>query len=195
MGASKQLQPLILLIITTLLYACGGGSGGGAETSAGGGDDGGDNGNTQPATKITSIERFFPADYKLAEGGAGTTLTARFSNGSGSVDQGVGPVISDVPVVVNPDETTTYTLTVSGDGVNLSKSLTVTQLNSVSSISPAASMTSKRGNHTATLLSNGMVLVSGGQSGTSILASAELYDPATNSLYAGYCSMTIRSMS
>ena len=137
MGASKQLQPLILLIITTLLYACGGGSGGG--------DDGG---NTQPATKITSIESFFPADYKLAEGGAGTTLTARFSNGSGSVDQGVGPVISGVPVVVNPGETTTYTLTVSGDGVNLSKSLTVTHLNSVSSISPAASMTSKRGNHT-----------------------------------------------
>src|SRR5262249_4102017 len=44
----------------------------------------------------------------------------------------------------------------------------------------AASMASSRMGHTATLLGNGKVLVAGGTNGTSPVASAELYDPATN---------------
>ncbi len=49
--------------------------------------------------------------------------------------------------------------------------------------SSASSMATLRMQHTATLLSNGKVLVAGGQSGTQqgvFLNSAELYDPATN---------------
>src|ERR1051326_7110093 len=41
------------------------------------------------------------------------------------------------------------------------------------------SMTRPRQNHTATLLPNGQVLVAGGRDGTNILASAELFDPAS----------------
>ena len=41
-----------------------------------------------------------------------TSLTAVFSNGNGSINQGVGAVTSGTPVILNPTTTTTYTLTV-----------------------------------------------------------------------------------
>ena len=46
------------------------------------------------------------------------------------------------------------------------------------------SMTVARTNHTATLLSNGKVLIAGGYDGTKVLASAELYDPAAGTFTA-----------
>ena len=45
--------------------------------------------------------------------------------------------------------------------------------------SATGSMVHPRQGHTATLLSNGKVLVAGGDDGTNVLGSAELYDPAT----------------
>jgi hypothetical protein len=42
-----------------------------------------------------------------------------------------------------------------------------------------SSLNVARASHTATLLSDGRVLVAGGRNGTSLLSSAELYDPAT----------------
>lgn len=46
---------------------------------------------------------------------------------------------------------------------------------------PAGKMNSARAGHTATLLLNGKVLITGGQSNSDALPSAELYDPATGS--------------
>src|SRR2546421_55466 len=45
--------------------------------------------------------------------------------------------------------------------------------------SATGSLATPRDGHTATLLSNGKVLVAGGGTSTSFLASAELYDPVT----------------
>jgi hypothetical protein len=53
------------------------------------------------------------------------------------------------------------------------------------------SMNDARQGHTATLLTNGKVLVAGGNSGNIILASAELYDPGTG-MWSSTGSMNIR---
>ena len=48
--------------------------------------------------------------------------------------------------------------------------------------SPAASMSTARGTHTATLLSDGLVLVAGGSNdGITAVAGVETYNPLTNS--------------
>ena len=60
--------------------------------------------------------------------------------------------------------------------------------------SPAGSLATARQAHTATLLPSGKVLVAGGEnnSGSGPLASAELYDPATNAWSAAGSLATAR---
>ena len=53
----------------------------------------------------------------------------------------------------------------------------------MSFISPSNTMSSKRRYHTMTLLSNGKVLLIGGQNGTTSLSSCEIIDP-TNQNYS-----------
>jgi hypothetical protein len=45
--------------------------------------------------------------------------------------------------------------------------------------SPTGAMNASRSNHTATLLADGKVLITGGTNGTATLATAEIYDPTT----------------
>jgi hypothetical protein len=52
----------------------------------------------------------------------------------------------------------------------------------------AGKMTASREEHTATLLTNGQVLIAGGATATEVMATAELYDPAMG-MFAGTDSM------
>jgi hypothetical protein len=75
--------------------------------------------------------------------GASTTLTAVFSNGTGSINPGALPVSSGVPVNVTPMATTTYTLTVvnsAGTSTTATAGVVVTTVTLVSiTVTPANS--------------------------------------------------------
>jgi hypothetical protein len=76
-----------------------------------------------PAPAITS----FVSAAATITAGTSTTLTAVFSNGTGSVDNGVGAVTSATPVTVSPAATTTYTLTVTNAAnTSVTRQVTVT---------------------------------------------------------------------
>ena len=55
-------------------------------------------------------------------------------------------------------------------------------------------MASARANHTATLLSYGSVLITGGSDGTTSLSSTEIYDPATNTFSPGPAMSVARAL-
>jgi hypothetical protein len=75
------------------------------------------------------ISSFAPAQSSVSAG-SGTTLTAVFSSGTGSIDQGIGAVTSGVPVATGAlSAGRTYTLTVSNSlGGHVSASTTVSIL-------------------------------------------------------------------
>ncbi len=60
-------------------------------------------------------------------------------------------------------------------------------------VAPAGSLDQARSGHTATLLASGKVLVVGGSGGSGRLASAEVYDPATNTWESAGSMATARS--
>src|SRR5258706_9040700 len=59
---------------------------------------------------------------------------------------------------------------------------------SAAGFTPTGSLNTPRQNFTATLLTNGTVLVAGGHNGTNALASAEIYNPATG-VWTNTCNM------
>jgi hypothetical protein len=132
--------------------------------------------NTPPpaAPTITS----FVATPKTVSVGGSASLTAVFSGGLGTVDHGVGTLISGNPTstgAVAPS--TTYTLTVTNSaGVAVTAQVTV----SAGFFTTVGSLITPREEHTATLLKGtGKVLIAGGSDNSGQLGSAELYDPST----------------
>src|ERR1700732_4375375 len=63
--------------------------------------------------------------------------------------------------------------------IGLIASTAIPALGSSNTWTPTGSMTTARTGHTATLLTNGEVLVAGGGNATGSLTSTELYNPAT----------------
>jgi N-acetylneuraminic acid mutarotase len=97
-------------------------------------------------------------------GSAASMATARYYP--------TGTLLNDGRVLVSGGQGT--------GGVYLSSAELYTPDSGSGSWSAAGSMSTGRYGQTATLLADGRVLVTGGKNGTTFLASAELYDPATN---------------
>ncbi|HJV91190.1 MAG TPA: kelch repeat-containing protein [Holophagaceae bacterium] len=108
---------------------------------------------------IPTIVEFTPTSAHINPGGT-TLLVPNFMGGTASIDQGVGPVTSGVPVSVSPAATTTYTLTVLGSkgDVAVAKATVVVGLRSLE-ITPA------------------QVALSGGQTTTFTAVATGLADP------------------
>ncbi len=110
-GASLSVHPA-----TTTTYTLTASNGAGAATAT-------TTLQVQPAVVVSS----FTAARSPITAGAGTTLTAVFSNAvSASIEPGVGTVASGQAYAIQPTGTTTYTLTVTGPGGPVVRSLTVT---------------------------------------------------------------------
>ncbi len=109
---------LCLFVILVLVSSCGGG--GGSSPPANGGSD------SAPPTDDASVAIIgFGASSDSVVAGDSVTLTAEFTGGTGNIDNGVGNVISNAPVIVTPVATTLYTLTVT-DGVGATTTATLT---------------------------------------------------------------------
>ena len=94
---------------------------------------------------VPSIQSFTATPNSITAGQT-STLAATYSNGSGNIDQGVGPIASGGTVPVAPTATTTYTLTVTGVlGLTATATATITV---TPAQAPVVSITDKPANPT-----------------------------------------------
>ena len=119
-----------------------------------------------------------------------TTLTANFTNGSGTATIGTtGTGSSNITSAATSagifstgalTATTTFTLTAYNEaGNSTSASVTVTVV--TGSFSPTVSLSGPRYAHTNTLLPDGRVLIAGGRNASNALNTSQIYDPAVPS--------------
>jgi len=134
---------------------------------------------------IPEIEAFSATQSIVSPGGS-SQLTARFVNGTGHIDQGVGPVENGVPVTVSPAGFTTYALTVTNP-----YGASQTRRNTLNVVTPGQyltlpDMSVAQSTCTATALHDGRVLFVGGWmkdangNWQTTSATAQIFDPATS---------------
>jgi hypothetical protein len=94
--------------------------------------------------------------------GSSTTLTPVFSNGAGSIDNGIGVIASGAAKTVTPTSTTTYTLTVTNAaGTSVTASAKVTVNNPIPTITSLAPAHANAGAAISTLTVNGANFILG----------------------------------
>ncbi|HEY6910633.1 MAG TPA: hypothetical protein VI356_14745 [Myxococcales bacterium] len=114
---------------------------------------------TVTVVPLPAIQGFTASPASIAAGGS-STLSATYSGGSGSIDNGVGPIASGATVAVSPAATTTYTLTVtSSTGRTAAASVTVAvsaaSLPAIQSFSASPTSVSAGGSSTLSALYSG----------------------------------------
>lgn len=148
-----------------------------------------------PAT--SSITLGSPINLTPTFAWTGGTITKSVIN-NGNQDIAVS---SGTPIVQTPTQTTVYTLKLEYLDQRVIPAVTKTAETSAvitvnlgaGKLSLGANLITARYNHSAVLLPNGQVLVAGGSSGSTILKSAELYDPVKNTWTATADMNTARS--
>lgn len=132
----------------------------------------------------------FTAGASTITSGTSTTLTAVFSGGPGSADNGVGTVTSGTAVNVSPASTTTYTLTVTNAaGTSVTKPVTVNVVAAPAITSFTANPTTIVSGNSSTLtpvFSGGTGVITNNVDATSISTSSGtgvMVNPSTTTIY------------
>ena len=111
----NSLRNIAFIVISLFLLSCSN-------------SDDGDDKKNEATENVPSITEFSAPGTTIVLGES-AELLAIFNNGTGSIDNGVGPVTSNVALTVTPAETTTYTLSVTNTNAeSVSQSLTITVL-------------------------------------------------------------------
>ncbi len=130
----------------------------------------------QPSQQLTfEVTASDPQNSSLTFSWSATTGTSGAAQNSANTSR----IDWTAPACVSAAPLASITATVTNThGLSTTRAFGVTGLPLCSGWSPAGSMASVRYGHTATLLSNGKILMAGGTNGV-YLASAEVYDPGT----------------
>lgn len=147
---------------------------------------GGGGGTSAPPPPPAPAIQSFSASPSPVTAGRQTTLSAVYSNGQGIVAPGSTYLGSGYPgdgIYVLKD--TTFTLTVTNTA-GMTATATTTALVTVPPVGfqSTGSMSVGRNRHTATLLSDGRVLLAGGTSPYGYYYSSEVFDPSTGTFSA-----------
>ena len=195
----SSLAAIFSVFVLCFMNACGGSS------NAGGGGGGGSHmathiSVTAPATafvgasftvKVVAVDasnkavtsysgtvHFTSSDPQAVLSGD-STLT----NGSGTFSASLTSLGNQT---ITAADTVTATITGSSNPIDIATDP------SLHGFQPTGEMGTQRSAHTATLLDNGKVLITGGFNSTNVLASSEVYDPATGTFISSATMTTVR---
>jgi hypothetical protein len=193
----RSLLAAVSICVACMLNACGGGASG---ANGGGGGNGGNNGGGGGGPQVvTHLTVTAPATASVSTFFSITVLALDATNNAVPAYSGTVHFTSTDPQAVLPGDSTltngsaTFSASLTslgGQTITATDTLTATITGTSNSIEVATNsnlhgfqatgdMGTQRVAHTATLLANGKVLVTGGFNGTDVLATAELFDPAT----------------
>src|SRR6202162_1098502 len=191
---TRSLSAAVLVCALCVLSACGGsGTGGGSQV-------------------VTHLAVTAPASASAGTPFSITVIALDSSNKTVSGYSGTVHLTSSDPLAVLPGDSTlpngtknfsvtlenagsqtiTATDTVSAAITGSSNSIEVSTSTSLHGFQATGDMGTERATHTATLLQDGKVLITGGFNNTEVLATAELFDPATGTFTPTGAMTTVR---
>lgn len=190
------------MCVLCILSACGGGTSGGKVGSGGGGGPQVTThfALTAPATALVStsfnltVYALDNSNSKVASYSGTVHFTSTDPQAVLSKDSTLthGTATVSASLTSPGNQTITATDTATAGITGRSVPIEVGPNSNPHGFQPTGDMGTERAAHTATLLANGKVLITGGYNSTSVLATAELFDPATGTFTATGAMTTAR---